>query len=174
MRKPVVVTLTLLIALTGGLLAYARRKANPLPTDKPIDRLVVKKSKRVMYVMSNDEIIKTYRIALGFNPVGHKEYEGDGKTPEGVYTINDRNPNSGYFRNLGVSYPNDEDKAHARELGKSPGGDIKIHGLKNGYGYIGKLHRQRDWTWGCIAVTNEEMQELYDNVPMGTVIEIKE
>ena len=94
------------------------------------------------------------------------------KTPEGIYYINDRNPNSICYLNLGISYPNEFDIKNARENNKSPGGDIKIHGLPNGYGFIGKFHRWKDWTWGCIAVTNREMKELYDNVPIGTEIEI--
>lgn len=139
-----------------------------------IDRLVVKKADRKMEAYYKGELLKTYTISLGFNPIGHKEYEGDGKTPEGVYTINDRNPKSGYYLNLGVSYPNEKDRQHASSLGKSPGGDIKIHGLRNGNaGYIGKFHRFKDWTAGCIAVTNDEVQELYDAVILGSEIEIK-
>lgn len=125
-----------------------------------------------MEAYSGNELLKTYDIALGKNPVGHKEYEGDTKTPEGTYTINARNPHSGYHKNLGVSYPNEADKAHAVKLGKSPGGDIKIHGLKNGRGYIGKFHRTKNWTNGCIAVTNDEVDELYAAVVTGAVIEI--
>ena len=106
-------------------------------------------------------LLKTYPVALGFNPVGHKQFEGDGKTPEGRYPINDRNPNSGYHKNLGVSYPNDADRAYAAAQGKSAGGDIKIHGMRNGMGAIGAQHLHRDWTHGCIAVTAGEIDELY-------------
>ena len=117
-------------------------------------------------------MLKTYPIALGKQPVGHKHFEGDGKTPEGKYRINDRNPNSAYHKNLGVSYPNEADKAYAAAQGKSPGGLIKIHGIKNGWGSIGKRHLQRDWTDGCIAVTDEEIDELYRSVKHNAEIEI--
>lgn len=144
-----------------------------LQEDIQIDRILVEKSKRLLHVYKDKKLIKTYQIALGSNPVGHKEFEGDGKTPEGIYTINDKNPNSSYYLNLGISYPNERDIQNAKNAGKSPGGDIKIHGLKNGLGFIGKLHREIDWTQGCIAVTNEEMDELYKAVPIGTEIEIR-
>lgn len=133
----------------------------PLPKGVVIDKLVVYKKKRRMYAYSGDALIKTYTVALGKNPVGHKEHEGDNRTPEGIYTINDRNPNSSFYKNLGISYPNENDKANAEKLGKSPGGQIKIHGLRNGKGYRGKFHILKDWTAGCIAVTNPEMDELY-------------
>lgn len=126
-----------------------------------------------MHVYSANEILKSYPIALGFNPIGHKQFEGDGKTPEGVYTINDKNPNSAYFLNLGISYPNAEDIENAEKAGKAPGGDIKIHGMKNGMPDIGSFHKITDWTLGCIAVSNTQIQELFDNVPIGTEIEIK-
>lgn len=140
--------------------------------DIVVDRLVVFKSKRELLAYSNGQLIKTYKIALGQNPVGDKEFEGDMKTPEGLYYINDRNPNSAYHKNLGISYPNNADRAQARALGKPVGGDIKIHGLRNGRGYIGKSHRLTDWTWGCIALTNEEIDELYIAVKTGSPIEI--
>lgn len=144
----------------------------PLPEDAVIDRLVVHKSKRTMSAYSKGKLLKTYPIALGKQPVGHKHFEGDGKTPEGKYRINDRNPNSAYHKNLGVSYPNEADKAYAAAQGKSPGGLIKIHGIKNGWGSIGKRHLQRDWTDGCIAVTDEEIDELYRSVKHNAEIEI--
>ncbi len=141
-----------------------------LPKGVSIDSLVVLKSARKMMAYAQGEHVRTYDIALGQQPIGHKEVEGDMKTPEGTYSINDRNPNSAYHKNLGISYPNEADIAHAESLGKSAGGDIKIHGLKNGMGYIGELHRQQDWTHGCIAVTNEEMDELYESVEVGATI----
>ena len=143
----------------------------PLDTTKKIDRILVCKSKHTLTVFSKGEALKTYTIAIGKGK-GKKEFEGDKKTPEGIYTINDKNPKSGYYLNLGVSYPNAQDIAHAKKFNKSAGSLIKIHGLKNGKGYIGKFHRITDWTLGCIAVTNKEMKELYDHVPIGTVIEI--
>jgi murein L,D-transpeptidase YafK len=124
-------------------------------------------------LISNNQIIKSYKISLGLVPKGHKEYEGDKKTPEGLYFINDKNPNSGYHKNLGISYPNEQDIKHAESIGKSPGGLIKIHGIKNGFAWIGRFHLLFDWTLGCIAVTNREIDELYENVEIGTPIEIR-
>jgi len=145
-----------------------------LPKGKIIDKIEVYKSKRKMLVYSEGKLLKTYKIALGRNPIGHKEFEGDFKTPEGIYEINAKNPNSGYHKNLGVSYPNEKDIAHAKSLGKSPGGHIKIHGIRNGSGFISKFQRWKDWTAGCIALTNEEVDELYEVVKIGTKIEIKQ
>jgi murein L,D-transpeptidase YafK len=143
-----------------------------LPKDAKIDSIVVYKSKRQLLAYSKGNLQKTYTIALGRQPDGAKQFEGDRKTPEGVYYINDKNPNSGWHKNLGISYPNQEDIKYAKQLGKSPGGNIKIHGLQNKRGYIGKMHRWKDWTLGCIAVTNEEMDELYRAVVIGTKIAI--
>lgn len=143
-----------------------------LPSGKTINRLVVYKSKRKMEAWRGDELLKTYTISLGKDPVGHKQFEGDCKTPEGIYHIDGRNPNSAFYKNLGISYPNADDIAHTEKLGKPPGGDIKIHGLRNGRGYRGKLHRFKDWTAGCIAVTNPEMEELYEAVEDGAEVEI--
>lgn len=155
-----------------GLAVYYFYPEKMLPPGTVVDRLVVHKSKRQMEAYSNGALVKTYTVALGFNPGGHKQFEGDGCTPEGTYTINARNAKSGYHKNLGVSYPNEADRAHAAKNGKSPGGDIKIHGLKNGRGYIGKFQRWHDWTHGCIAVTNAEIDELYAAVKNGAEIEI--
>ena len=144
-----------------------------LPDDAVIARLVVRKGAREMDAFDgNGKLLKTYPVSLGFQPQGHKQFEGDGKTPEGRYTINDRNPNSGYHLNLGVSYPNASDRRHAAALGKPPGGDIKIHGLPNNMGKLGASHLLRDWTDGCIAVTNPEMDELFRAVIHNAVIEI--
>ena len=126
----------------------------------------VHKADRKMYLLHNDQVLKTYDIALGFAPVGHKEIEGDGKTPEGRYYITHRNPKSTYYLSLGISYPNDADRAHAKALGKPTGGDIFIHG--------GPVRRitQRDWTWGCISITNKQMEDVYAMVTPGTPINI--
>lgn len=137
-----------------------------------IDRLVVLKAKRQLWAYQGEQLIKMYPISLGFNPIGHKQFEGDGKTPEGIYRINERNPNSGYHKNLGISYPNKADQDFAAAQGKSAGGLIKIHGLRNGSGAIGRLHLAKDWTHGCIAVTDQESDELYEYVVHNAVIEI--
>ncbi len=144
-----------------------------LDTSKEIDKIVVIKSERKLIVYCETEELKSYTVSLGREPKGAKHFEGDMKTPEGVYFIESKNPHSNYFLNLGISYPEKKDVLYAKKCKKSPGGLIKIHGLRNGLGFIGKFHQWFDWTYGCIAVTNEEMQELYENVKIGTIIEIK-
>lgn len=162
----------LLLIIPVSILLYYFYRGKKLPKDKIIDRIEVYKSKRKMNVYSGGILLKTYKIALGKNPVGHKEIEGDCKTPEGTYTIDGKNPESAFHKNLGVSYPNKKDLEHAAALGKSAGGDIKIHGLRNGRGYRAKFHRWKDWTAGCIAVTDYEIDELYQSVKVGAEIEI--
>ncbi|QYJ67353.1 L,D-transpeptidase family protein [Flavobacterium litorale] len=143
-----------------------------LPENRVVDKLIVYKGKRQMEAYSGKELLKIYTVSLGKAPVGHKQYEGDNRTPEGTYHITERNPNSSYHKNLGVSYPNELDIENAKNLGKPPGGAIKIHGLPNRLGHIGKLHRWKDWTAGCIAVTDAEVDELYLAVTHNAVIEI--
>ena len=147
--------------------------AQELPRDSVADRIVINKGERRLSLYTRNRLLKTYKIALGPNPVGHKEREGDGRTPEGTYVIESRNPNSAFHRSLRVSYPNAEDRRRARRRGVSPGGDIMIHGLPNGMAAIGKAHLLRDWTLGCIAVTNAEIEEIWRVVPNGTRVEIK-
>lgn len=134
--------------------AYNFYPEEELPEQCRIDRMEVWKSVRKLRAFSGGKIVKIYDISLGKNPVGDKEYEGDNKTPEGIYSINDKNSNSQFHLNLGISYPDNSHAAEAQKSGKSAGGDIKIHGLRNGIGFIGKFHRLIDWTSGCIAVTN--------------------
>ena len=126
-----------------------------------------------MDLMHAGQIIKTFKIALGSEPVGAKVRQGDHRTPEGVYVIDSRNAHSKFHRSLHVSYPNTADRERARRLGVSPGGDIFIHGLPNGYGWIGAAHRARDWTDGCIAVTDPEIEEIWKLVENGTPVEIR-
>jgi murein L,D-transpeptidase YafK len=138
------------------------------------DKIVVIKSKRLILLMNNGEILKAYRIALGKSPVGHKSRQGDQKTPEGTYVIDSRTADSKFYLALHISYPNELDIKKAEKIGVDPGGRIMIHGLPNGLGkQIGKLHRLSDWTDGCIAVTNSEMDEIWRLVPDGITIEIK-
>lgn len=144
-----------------------------LPQNSIIDSIDVSKSKHQLFAYSKGKLMKTYHIAIGKNAIGRKEFEGDKKTPEGVYHIHNKNPNSGYHKNLGVSYPNNDDRKRAKQLNKPTGGEIKIHGLKNGHCYIYKFHRWKDWTDGCIALTDAEVDELYDAVAIGCRIEIK-
>lgn len=125
-----------------------------------------------MQVLSGSEVLKTYKISLGRNASGDKEEQGDKRTPEGDYFIDGKNPGSAYHKNLGVSYPNERDVAEARSKGLDPGGDIKIHGIRNGFGFIKKFHLLFDWTAGCIAVTDDEIDELYASVKVGTPVTI--
>ncbi|MFN6951549.1 MAG: murein L,D-transpeptidase family protein [Albidovulum sp.] len=156
---------TVAIGLFGAMTpAVARSKF--LVYDGPeITQIVVHKAKRRMYLVSGTRVVKRYRIALGGNPVGPKRFEGDGKTPEGLYYIDRQNPNSAYHLSLGISYPNAEDIARAKAEGKDPGKDIFIHGRA-------KKHRGRgrDWTAGCIAVKDREMEAIYAMVRIGTPI----
>jgi L,D-peptidoglycan transpeptidase YkuD (ErfK/YbiS/YcfS/YnhG family) len=140
---------------------------------EPADKVLIEKKERRLRVLSKGEVIKTYKIALGGNPVGPKERQGDSKTPEGTYIIDSRNRDSGYHLSLHISYPNEKDKMRAKELGVSPGGDIMIHGIKNGLTWVGASHAEVDWTKGCIAVADEEMEEIYKLVPNGTIVEIR-
>jgi len=123
-------------------------------------------------LLSRGRKLKEYHITLGFSPIGPKEREGDGRTPEGIYTIDFHKPDSAFHRALHVSYPSTQDSARAAEAGVSPGGDIMIHGLPNGFGAFGATYRLRDWTAGCIAVTDPEIDEIYTSVTDGTSIEI--
>lgn len=136
-------------------------------TGPEVTRVVVLKEQRKMYLLHGNRALKSYDIALGFEPAGHKKIEGDGKTPEGHYLIDRRNPDSRFHLSLGISYPNQRDVADARALGKEPGGDIFIHGEGT---LVSRL--KPDWTWGCIAVTNKEMEEVYAMVRTGTTISI--
>lgn len=136
------------------------------------NRILIEKAARRLTLFKDGVVVKTYKVALGKHPVGAKERQGDGKTPEGVYMIDSRNEDSMYHRALHLTYPNGADWTRAKALGASPGGDIMIHGIKNGLGWLGPLHRTRDWTQGCIAVTNSEIDELW-GVALGTQVEIR-
>lgn len=139
----------------------------------PASKILIEKGERRLTLLSRDKILKRYQIALGGNPTGPKERQGDNRTPEGIYIIDSRNKDSRYHLSLHISYPNEKDRKRARQMGVSPGGDIMIHGLRNGFEWIGDYHKERDWTKGCIAVTNEEIEEIARLVPIGTIVEIK-
>ena len=132
---------------------------------EPADRILIEKKERRMTLFSKGRVLKTYKIALGGDPDGPKERQGDNKTPEGNYIIESRNRDSQYHLSLRISYPNERDKKRAKELGVSPGGDIMIHGLKNGFSWMGDFHTRADWTRGCVAVTDEEIEEIDKLVP---------
>jgi murein L,D-transpeptidase YafK len=171
--KTVLVVALAVTIMISCLVIYYLIPSEKIPEGVTIDRILVYKSRHELQAFSNSKLIVTYKIAIGKNAIGAKEYQGDLKTPEGMYTINDRNPNSGYHKNLGISYPNKQDVFRAKTLGRPTGGDIKIHGLRNGGGHVGKFHRWTDWTNGCIALDNAEMDELYDHVALGAPIEIR-
>lgn len=126
-----------------------------------------------MELVHAGQVLKGYKVALGGEPVGPKTRQGDHRTPEGVYVIDSRNAHSQFHRSLHISYPNAADRERARKLSVATGGDIYIHGLPNGYGFIGAAHRARDWTDGCIAVTDEEIEEIWRLVDNGTPAEIQ-
>ena len=147
-------------------LAYA------LPPHPTADRILVLKSAHKMELLSHGKVLETYQIALG-NPKGNKEKAGDKRTPEGVYYVDAKKPHSRFYRALHLSYPSAEDRARAHHFGIDPGGDIEIHGLPKGLGWLGSSQRLIDWTTGCIAVTNSEIDEIWDEVPVGTPVEIR-
>ncbi len=140
---------------------------------EPADKILIEKKERLLTLISKGKVLKTYKIALGGNPNGPKERQGDNKTPEGTYVIDSRNRDSNYHQSLHISYPNEKDKKRAKQLGVSPGGDIMVHGLKNGFSWVGNLHTEVDWTKGCIAVTDEEIEEIDRLAPNGTIVEIR-
>ncbi len=156
------------LVLLGVLLSASAEEAG-----QKADLIVVEKSKRTLTLYARSKVLKTYKVALGPHPVGAKQVEGDGKTPEGRYVVDSVNRASSYHLSLHVSYPDAADIARAKSLGKSAGGDIMIHGLPNGYGWVGGAHTLHDWTAGCIAVTNPEIEEIVKIVPLGTVVEIR-
>ena len=148
----------------------AARSYYTVPLTTGVDSLCAVKHRRELLAYRHGKLLKIYRFALGDAPVGHKHFEGDERTPEGLYVINDKNPYSSCHKNLGISYPNAADRAYAARKGQAPGGDVKIHGLPNGQGYVGKAHLLHDWTNGCLGVTDEEIDELYKRVAVGTRI----
>lgn len=135
-------------------------------------KILIKKAARELILIKKEKIFKTYKVALGTNPVGHKQCEGDGKTPEGNYVINYKNKKSKFHLSLQISYPNKADCAHAKKKKCSPGGFIMIHGLPKYFAYLGSKHLLYDWTLGCIAVTNTEIEEIWKHVSVGTPVEI--
>ena len=164
MRIRILTVVWLLCGLTAAL---------PASNALHADRVVVLKRERTLQLLSQGKVIKTYKVALGGEPVGPKTRQGDHKTPEGTYFLDSRNAHSKFHRSIHISYPDSRDRAAARAKAISPGGDVFVHGLPNGYGFVGASHRLKDWTDGCIAVTDEEIEEIWDAVPDGTPIEIR-
>lgn len=160
-------------AIVAVLLCSASLADAGNPARLQADRIVIVKSKRTLTLLHGSKILKTYKVALGPSPLGAKTQQGDNKTPEGLYTVDSRNPHSQFHLALHISYPNAADRARAAKLNVNAGGDIMIHGLPPAYSYLGPLHRKFDWTAGCVAVTDSEIEEIWNLVPVGTVVEIK-
>jgi murein L,D-transpeptidase YafK len=160
-----------LALLLAGVCVLSACQRTPLTVTA--DRIVVEKAQRRLTLYRKGIPLRSYHVALGFEPVGPKTREGDGRTPEGVYRIDRRKPESGYHQSLHLSYPDAADRARAAALGVSPGGDVMIHGLRNGLGWLGPLHRLHDWTLGCIALTDAEVDEVAHAAPDGTPVEIR-
>lgn len=175
-------SLSLVVGLAVSLVGYtqlAARTASGTPPqmaapEQQADAVFVDKANRTLRLMRQGEVLRSYQISLGAAPSGHKEREGDERTPTGTYALDWRNPNSVAHLSLHISYPNVQDLAAAKATQRDPGGNIMIHGLPNGWGALGALHRLWDWTDGCIAVTNAEMREIWSLVPDGTPITLVE
>ncbi|MEP6603006.1 MAG: L,D-transpeptidase family protein [Spartobacteria bacterium] len=170
MKAALLVFISLLVA---GAILFAHHHWSSLPASTQIDRIVVEKSARRLSIFRDGKMLKTYRVALGRNPTGPKEKEGDVKTPEGTYKIDNRNPNSAFHLALHISYPSEEDNARAAARGVTAGYDIMIHGIRNGMGWIGSFHRCKDWTAGCVALTDAEIEELWRITPVETVVDLR-
>ncbi|NUB45378.1 L,D-transpeptidase family protein [Fertoebacter nigrum] len=161
-----VIRILLMLVVAIGLTACGSSKFKTYNGPK-VTSVQVHKADRKMYLLHNERVLKKYDVALGFNPDGHKQYEGDGRTPEGTYVVDRRNPNSQFHLSVGINYPRPQDVAYANFIGKSPGGDIFIHGRSNWNG-----QNRGDWTHGCIAVTDKEMETVYAMIKDGTTIHI--
>ncbi|HET6175673.1 MAG TPA: L,D-transpeptidase family protein [Candidatus Sulfotelmatobacter sp.] len=165
-----------ILILTGlgllwiGGLGIAQTSAKPV---LHADHVLVLKKEHTLQLLSQGKVIKSYKVALGGNPVGPKARQGDHKTPEGVYVLDHRNAHSQFYKSIHVSYPTERERAAAQRMGVSAGGDVFVHGLPNGYRSVGAAHRLRDWTDGCVAVTDEEIDEIWLAVADGTPIEIR-
>ena len=159
--------------LLFGTIAVPFTGAQSIPHEVRVDHVVVYKSRHEMQLWSQGTLLKAYWVALGPAPIGRKQRQGDGRTPEGDYVIDSRNPKSLYHLSLHVSYPNDEDRRRAAAAHVSPGGDIMIHGVPRGYESLRPGEKVNDWTAGCIAVTNSEIEEIWHAVPDGTPIHIE-
>lgn len=163
-----------ILVLLGLALLNAGCATRPPAEATIADQVIVEKAARRLKLVADGQVLREYRVALGDNPRGHKEREGDERTPEGDYVLDWRNPNSNYYKAIHISYPNETDILFARFTGHSPGGMIMIHGLPNHIvsNQVRREYQNRDWTDGCIAVTNEEMDEIWSLVRDGTPIRI--
>ena len=161
------------VTLLAVLCAASVVNAQDVEGKKTAVRIVIVKSARTLTLEGGGQPLKTYKVALGGQPVGAKHQQGDHKTPEGEYFVDAKNSRSQFYMALHLSYPNAADRLQARKLGVSARGDVEIHGLGKKFGWIGARHRLTDWTDGCVAVTNEEIEEIFRIVRLGTRVEIR-
>lgn len=173
MKRAILASLLAFLLASMGASLWAQWPRPPLPRGTHADRIVVHKGSRTLELYRGTELLRTYHVALGPHPVGRKKREGDGRTPEGRYIIDYRNPHSRFYKALHVSYPSARDVAAARHRGDSPGGLIMVHGLRNGWGVLGRFGLMHDWTAGCIALTDRDIDEIWGTVPDGTPIVIE-
>ena len=155
----------LLALLLAGTMASAHAQT--------IDLVRVLKAERKLQLLSASVVQKEFQVALGGSPVGHKQREGDQKTPEGSYVLDYKKSDSAFYKAIHISYPNAEDIARAKKEGVSPGGQIMIHGQKNGLGWLSSVFQSVDWTNGCVALSNADMEEVWKLVKPGTQIELR-
>jgi murein L,D-transpeptidase YafK len=156
-------------ALTFALLLFAACAS----AAEKADSVLVVKSERQLYLMKGNKVLATYSVALGGEPKGHKQQQGDERTPEGRYVLDSKNANSKFYKSIHISYPNAQDRENARKRGVSPGGDIMIHGMPNDWGWTWAALQMISWTNGCIALRNKSMDEVWAAVDVGTPIEIR-
>lgn len=161
-----------LLLISAGIV-WMEIAASPLPPNAKATSIVVEKSKHLMTVYSHNVVLRTYHVSLGRSDSAAKQQEGDNRTPEGHYIIDAKNAQSPYYKSLHISYPSVDDLVRAKAQGVSPGGAVMIHGLRNDLKWLGPLHRFKDWTRGCVAVTDTEMDEIWQMVDVGTPIEIR-
>jgi murein L,D-transpeptidase YafK len=162
-----------LLVILGGAVTWALWPEASLPAGTVADKVVLHKSARVLELYRGSVLIRTYRVSLGRHPLGRKTVQGDGRTPEGTYTLDYRNEGSSFHKALHISYPSKAEVAAASARGVDPGGLIMLHGIKNHLGWLGRAHRLVDWTDGCVAVTDAEIDEIWRVVPVGTPIVIE-
>lgn len=162
------VSVTLVAAICAGCAS-----SPPALVSQQADKILIVKSAHTLTLMSGNQVLRTYKVSLGGNPIGPKTRKGDHRTPEGEYAIDAKKEHSRFYRALHISYPGPGDQQRARAGAFDPGGDVEIHGIENGLGWIGSFHRTIDWTDGCIALTDSEMDEIWNAVKVGTRVEIK-
>ena len=171
MRR-IILLILLLTCIIGSILFLNTDFTKPVDISVKADLIIVEKGRRLMTIYSKGIKLKSYRISLGKDPVGDKQCQGDNKTPEGTYYIKGKDAKSRFHRSLWISYPDAVDTREAKRAGKNPGGGILIHGITDGYSWLGKAHLLINWTQGCIAVTNKEIEELFYLIDVGVPIRI--